>query len=143
MVVDKTKVVVKVRALVESRNANLNTLSSGLTTNKLVLMTYIVSRVAGIGNFCRRRTGVCQCDDSCPRVELSLRQGQHNAPENLSFALSSFCGRLAELLDLKLKDQTLKDTQQACREGQVKLEPEKLFEQECKAWIGCFVDCHC
>mmetsp|Transcript_29047 Transcript_29047/g.47981 ORF Transcript_29047/g.47981 Transcript_29047/m.47981 type:complete len:361 (+) Transcript_29047:74-1156(+) len=70
---------------------------------------------------------------------LSYRFEKPNMRRKLFHLRQVSCERLAELLELKLKDDTLKDTQLACREAVAKLEAQKLFEDEWKAWIADFM----
>jgi hypothetical protein len=71
---------------------------------------------------------------------LTYRFEKQNMRRKIFHLREIACGRLVEILDLKLQDQTLKETQLACREGLINMSTHKLLEQEWKAWIEAALD---
>ena len=123
----------KAKALLESKNENLCTLRSGVTA-KLLLMTLDMAchMLQDLEN---------SLPDQRPFINairalvLTYRFEKQNMRRKIFHLREIACGRLVEVLDFKLQDQTLKETQLACREGLLKMSPQNLLEQEWKAWI--------
>lgn len=130
------KAKLKARVL-ECKHENLNTLRSGLSA-KLVLMVLDMS--------CHLLQDLeDSLEDQRPFVNairalvLSYRFEKPNMRRKIFHLRHVICARLVDLLDLKLQDQTLAETQLACREGLVKMETDELLEREWNAWIERFV----
>lgn len=130
------KAKLKARVL-ECKHENLNTLRTGLSA-KLVLMVLDMS--------CHLLQDLEDTlEDQRPFVNviralvLSYRFEKPNMRRKIFHLRDVICARLVDLLDLKLRDQTLAETQLACREGLVKMETDDLIEREWHAWIERFV----
>jgi hypothetical protein len=125
------------KEILESKNENLTTLRSGLSAKFVLMILDVAAHLL--------QSMETELSEHRPFVNairgllLTYRFEKPNLRRKIFHLRNVACDRLVELLDLKLRDQSLGELQLACRESLLRMHPQKLLEQEWKAWIEGFL----
>ena len=126
--------------VIESKHESVNTLRSGLSA-KLVLMAMDTSchLLQNLEDSLENNNYERPFVNAIRALVLTFRFEKPNMRRKIFHLRHVICARLVDLLDLKLRDQTLLETQLACREGLTKMETDMLLDREWNAWMERFV----